>query len=96
MACRGRSGRWGRQGRRARRGRPGLVYQGAYSSVGNYALGDVVVFDGASWVSLVAGNVGQTPGVGSGLLGGADVGRTARRCGARRGYRTDRASGIAG
>jgi collagen type VII alpha len=44
-------------------GSPGLVYQGAYSSVGNYALGDVVVFDGASWVSLVAGNVGETPGV---------------------------------
>ena len=44
-------------------GSPGLVYQGAYSSTGNYALGDVVVFDGASWVSLVAGNVGQTPGV---------------------------------
>jgi Collagen triple helix repeat (20 copies) len=44
-------------------GSPGLVYRGAYSSTGNYALGDVVVFDGASWVSLVAGNVGETPGV---------------------------------
>jgi collagen type VII alpha len=43
-------------------GSPGLVYRGAYSSAGNYELGDVVVFDGASWVSLVAGNVGQTPG----------------------------------
>jgi collagen type VII alpha len=50
-------------------GSPGLVYRGAYGSVANYALGDVVVFDGASWVSLVAGNVGQTPGVGSGYWG---------------------------
>ena len=50
-------------------GSPGLVYQGAYSSVGNYALGDVVVFDGASWVSLVAGNVGETPGVGPAYWG---------------------------
>ena len=44
-------------------GSPGLVYQGVYSSTGNYGLGDVVVFDGASWVSLVAVNVGETPGV---------------------------------
>lgn len=43
-------------------GSPGLVYQGVYSSTGNYALGDVVVFGGASWVSLAAGNVGQMPG----------------------------------
>ena len=50
-------------------GSPGLVYQGVYNSVGNYALGDVVVFAGASWVSLVAGNVGQTPGVGPGYWG---------------------------
>jgi collagen type VII alpha len=46
-------------------GSPGLVYRGAYSSVGNYALGDIVVFGGASWVSLMAANVGETPGVGS-------------------------------
>jgi hypothetical protein len=50
-------------------GSPGLVYRGAYSSVGNYALGDVVVFDGASWVSLVTGNVGETPGIGSAYWG---------------------------
>jgi len=50
-------------------GSAGLVYRGAYSSMGNYALGDVVVFSGASWVSLVAGNVGETPGVGSGYWG---------------------------
>jgi hypothetical protein len=50
-------------------GSPGLVYRGAYSSAGNYALGDVVVFDGASWVSLVAGNLGETPGVSPGYWG---------------------------
>jgi collagen type VII alpha len=42
-------------------GAAGLVYRGDYGSGTNYALGDVVVWQGASWVSLVAGNVGQTP-----------------------------------
>ena len=42
-------------------GAPGLVYQGAYSSVTNYALGDVVLWNGASYSSLVAGNHGNTP-----------------------------------
>jgi collagen type VII alpha len=44
-------------------GSPGLVYQGAYSSEGNYSLGDVVVFQGSSYVSLTGFNVGRTPGV---------------------------------
>ncbi len=59
----------GLQGPTGATGSPGLVYQGTYSSVGNYALGDVVLFSGASWVSLVAANVGQTPGVGSAYWG---------------------------
>jgi hypothetical protein len=42
-------------------GTPGLVYQGTYSSVSNYALGDVVVFAGSSYASLTAANHGQTP-----------------------------------
>ena len=42
-------------------GTPGLVYQGAYASATNYALGDVTLWQGASWVSLVAGNHGNTP-----------------------------------
>jgi collagen type VII alpha len=42
-------------------GLPGLVYRGAYSASGNYALGDVVVWQGASWASLQGFNVGQTP-----------------------------------
>jgi collagen type VII alpha len=42
-------------------GSPGLVYQGAYSSTTNYALGDVVLWQGASWASLAASNHGQTP-----------------------------------
>jgi hypothetical protein len=44
-------------------GSPGLVYQGVYSPATNYAPGDVVLFNGASWVSLLAGNHGQTPGL---------------------------------
>ncbi len=65
----GAAGPAGPQGPAGAAGTPGLVYEGAYSSVGNYALGDVVVFAGASWVSLVAGNAGQTPAVGSAYWG---------------------------
>ena len=42
-------------------GSPGLVYQGAYASATNYALGDVVLWAGSSYASLVAGNHGNTP-----------------------------------
>jgi hypothetical protein len=42
-------------------GSPGLVYQGAYSAVTNYALGDVALWQGASYASLVASNHGNTP-----------------------------------
>ena len=77
-------GRWGRGseragaagdrvgalwGRRELAGSPGLVYQGAYSSTGNYSLGDVVVFQGSSYASLVGFNVGQTPGLSPGYWG---------------------------
>ncbi|MBS1799037.1 MAG: collagen-like protein [Acidobacteria bacterium] len=42
-------------------GSPGLIYQGAYASTTNYALGDVVFWQGASYVSLGAVNHGNTP-----------------------------------
>jgi hypothetical protein len=42
-------------------GLPGLVYQGVYASASNYALGDVVFFSGASYVSLAGSNHGNTP-----------------------------------
>ena len=42
-------------------GPPGFVYQGSYASTTNYALGDVVVWQGASYTSLIAGNHGNTP-----------------------------------
>ena len=42
-------------------GTPGLVYQGAYQSATNYALGDVALWQGSSWASLVGGNHGNTP-----------------------------------
>ncbi|WP_260705358.1 DNRLRE domain-containing protein [Edaphobacter flagellatus] len=44
-------------------GSPGLVYQGAYASTTNYALGDVVLWQGASYVSLLNGNHGNMPAV---------------------------------
>ena len=42
-------------------GLPGLVYQGNYASTTNYALGDVVFWQGASYASLLNGNHGNTP-----------------------------------
>jgi hypothetical protein len=42
-------------------GAPGLVYQGAYASAANYALNDAVTYAGSSYISLVAGNHGNTP-----------------------------------
>jgi hypothetical protein len=40
-----------------------LNYQGTYASTANYALGDVAVFQGSSYVSLIASNIGNTPGL---------------------------------
>ena len=57
----GLSGPQGATGTQGPRGFPGLVYQGAYASATNYALGDVVLWQGASWSSLVDGNHGNTP-----------------------------------
>ena len=42
-------------------GLPGLVYQGAYSSTVNYAQGDVVLWQGSSYASLIGANRGNTP-----------------------------------
>ncbi|MEO7029051.1 MAG: DNRLRE domain-containing protein, partial [Acidobacteriaceae bacterium] len=52
----------GAQGAVGAAGAPGLVYQGVYDSTANYVLGDVVLFAGASYASLVNFNHGQTPG----------------------------------
>ncbi len=57
----GATGLQGATGTQGPRGLPGLVYQGAYASATNYALGDVVLWQGASWSSLVDGNHGNTP-----------------------------------
>ncbi len=41
----------------------GLAYQGTYTSSVSYGLNDAVVFQGSSYISLVAGNVGNMPGL---------------------------------
>jgi len=41
----------------------GLAFQGVYSSAVNYALADGVSYNGAGYVSLVASNHGNTPGL---------------------------------
>lgn len=57
----GPAGPTGPQGAQGPTGSPGLVYRGAYSPTVNYAVGDVVAYSGASWVSQLAANHGQTP-----------------------------------
>ena len=65
----GPTGATGITGATGTAGTPGLVYQGAYNSATNYILGDVVVWQGASWVSLAGFNVGQTPDQSPGYWG---------------------------
>ena len=57
----GQQGPAGAPGATGAAGSPGLVYQGAYASATNYALGDVVLWAGSSYASLTAGNHGNTP-----------------------------------
>ena len=57
----GSSGSTGATGAQGATGIPGLMYQGAYASASNYALGDVVLYVGSSYVSLMASNHGNTP-----------------------------------
>ena len=57
----GMTGATGPTGATGTPGTPGLVYRSDYNSATNYILGDVVVWQGASWVSLVGFNVGQRP-----------------------------------
>ncbi len=57
----GPTGATGAAGPAGSQGAPGLVYQGAYSSTMNYALGDVVLWNGASYTSLIVSNHGNTP-----------------------------------
>ena len=57
----GAAGPAGATGAAGAPGLPGLVYQGNYASTTNYALGDVVLWQGASYASLLNGNHGNTP-----------------------------------
>ena len=57
----GPQGPAGPAGASGAQGEAGLVYQGNYSATTNYALGDVVQWQGSSYTSLLAGNHGNTP-----------------------------------
>jgi hypothetical protein len=65
----GDPGAQGQQGITGATGRPGFVYQGAYQSTTNYTAGDVVLWEGASWASLVEANHGNTPSASPGFWG---------------------------
>ena len=65
----GPAGPIGPQGPSGPAGSPGLIYQGTYAPAVNYAAGDVVFYNGASYVSLFANNHGQTPGLGTSAWG---------------------------
>jgi Collagen triple helix repeat (20 copies) len=47
----------------------GMAYQGTYASATVYGLNDIVFFQGSSYISLVAGNHGNTPSASSGQWG---------------------------
>ena len=74
-------------------GPSGFVYQGSYSSVTNYALGDVVVWQGASYTSLIASNHGNTPSFSPQQWGASDG---AGAAGTDRRKRSGRAAGDTG
>ena len=57
----GPTGLTGLTGAMGPQGLPGLTYQGGYSSATNYKVGDVVLWNGASYASLVASNHGNVP-----------------------------------
>jgi hypothetical protein len=57
----GATGAAGATGTTGSAGLPGMVYRGAYSSGTNYAVGDVVLWQGTSYTSLLGSNVGNTP-----------------------------------
>ncbi len=57
----GPTGATGATGAAGAQGLPGLVYQGSYASTTNYRVGDVVLWAGASYASLTAGNHGNVP-----------------------------------
>ena len=57
----GATGAAGAKGATGSAGLPGMVYQGAYLSGTNYAVGDVVLWQGTSYTSLLGGNHGNTP-----------------------------------
>ena len=65
----GPAGPTGVVGSAGAKGAPGLLYQGAYASGTNYALGDVVLWQGGSWASLLDGNRGNTPNFSPGQWG---------------------------
>ena len=69
MGPAGQAGPQGAPGTVGPAGSPGLIYQGNYSSTTNYGLGDVVLWQGASYVSLQSSNHGNTPSLSPGLWG---------------------------
>ena len=65
----GPAGSQGVAGATGAAGSPGLVYRGDYLSTTNYTLGDVVLWQGASYVSLGSSNHGNTPSASPGQWG---------------------------
>ena len=65
----GAAGPAGGAGAMGPQGSPGMVYRGAYASTTNYGLGDVVLWQGTSYTSLLAGNHGSTPSTSPGQWG---------------------------
>lgn len=65
----GAAGATGAMGATGATGTAGLVYRGAYNSFNNYDLGDVVLWNGSSYASLIPFNHGNAPGLVPGAWG---------------------------
>jgi collagen type VII alpha len=65
----GAQGGAGAEGPTGAAGPQGVVFRGPYVAGTSFAAGDAVSFGGSSYISLVAGNVGQTPGLSPGSWG---------------------------
>jgi hypothetical protein len=61
LGATGATGPAGPQGPAGTPGVAGMAYQGSYNSTQNYGLGDVVLWQGSSYTSLIASNHGNTP-----------------------------------
>ncbi|ADW68109.1 collagen-like protein [Granulicella tundricola] len=86
----------GTAGAAGKDGSPGLVYQGGYASAHTYGLNDAVSYLGGSYISLAAGNTGNTPSLAPAFWGVLSAQGAAGAVGATGASGKDGSVGVAG